>query len=131
MSSPLSCPTRSHFVKLGAPDEELAAKSIRELEAHSQVGPGMHIPVRGSACSPGADGTAALHHCLLSGGSVQVHGGACELRPAPLSPALPCCTALSCLPKLAVPCIPPSPQIMDLLGFEPSPWNKINIHIGG
>lgn len=22
-------------------------------------------------------------------------------------------------------------QIMDLLGFEPSPWNKINIHIGG
>ncbi|KAI7836305.1 hypothetical protein COHA_009813 [Chlorella ohadii] len=47
----------SHFVKLGAPDEELAAKSMRELEAHS--------------------------------------------------------------------------QIMDLLGFEPSPWNKINIHIGG
>ncbi len=29
---------RSHFVKLGAPDEELAAKSMRELEAHSQVG---------------------------------------------------------------------------------------------
>lgn len=27
----------SHFVKLAAPDEELAAKSMRELEAHSQV----------------------------------------------------------------------------------------------
>lgn len=22
-------------------------------------------------------------------------------------------------------------QIMDLLGYEPSPWNKINIHVGG
>ncbi|PRW39126.1 UV damage repair endonuclease [Chlorella sorokiniana] len=47
----------SHFVKLAAPDDDLAAKSIRELEAHS--------------------------------------------------------------------------QIMDLLGYEPSPWNKINIHVGG
>ncbi|KAL4440141.1 hypothetical protein ABPG75_003142 [Micractinium tetrahymenae] len=27
----------SHFVKLAAPDEELAAKSVRELEAHSQI----------------------------------------------------------------------------------------------
>ena len=22
-------------------------------------------------------------------------------------------------------------QIMDLLGYEPSVWNKINIHVGG
>lgn len=22
-------------------------------------------------------------------------------------------------------------QIMDMLGYEPSPWNKINIHVGG
>ncbi|GAB4823765.1 hypothetical protein N2152v2_010811 [Parachlorella kessleri] len=47
----------SHFVKLGAPNEELVAKSIRELEGHS--------------------------------------------------------------------------QILDLLGYPPSHWNKINIHIGG
>ena len=22
-------------------------------------------------------------------------------------------------------------QILDLMGYEPSPWNKVNIHIGG
>jgi UV DNA damage endonuclease len=47
----------SHFVKLAAPVEELVAKSLRELEAHS--------------------------------------------------------------------------EILDLMGFEPSPTNKINIHVGG
>lgn len=28
----------SHFVKLAAPNQELAQKSINELEAHSKVG---------------------------------------------------------------------------------------------
>ena len=61
--------------------------------------------------------------------------GLCHSKRAPPRPAQPrpalLALALELLPQLALPCIPRAPQIMDLLGFEPSPWNKINIHIGG
>jgi hypothetical protein len=32
-----------------------------------------------------------------------------------------------CLPAL----LPPALQVLDLMGYEPSPENKINIHVGG
>lgn len=103
---------RSHFVKLAAPDEQLAAKSLRELEAHSQV-------------CPGAGGQHALHEgrgaCAARSRPERAArlAGRCRAQDtAPLTPSLP-------LPL-------PAPQVMDLLGYEhASPENKINIHIGG
>lgn len=101
----------SHFVKLAAPDEALAAKSMRELEAHSQVGQGLGGSSGGSSAGrrPGPRGSKARR--VLSGAVCRL---ACPCKAARTTSAFP-------LP----------PQILDLMGFEPSHWNKVNIHIGG
>lgn len=74
----------SHFVKLAAPDEELAAKSMRELEAHSQVAapvgldPASPLPEQPAQRAPDRPAPSApawftdwLNICLAAGAAPQ------------------------------------------------------------
>jgi hypothetical protein len=102
----------SHFVQLASPDPALLARSIRDLELNARVRPGQREL-----------SSQLLPACALL---VLVLFCAAMLRHDQHGNWAKWCFPDECCAVPAVPAV----QVFDLMGYPPSHWNKINIHVG-
>ena len=117
----------SHFVQLASPDPALVARSIRDLELNARVRAGKRA-AGPTPCPPAARLPAPAEAVLL----LKLYCAAAVLRQGSKAAGLMVASLRAAVLCRAMPAAPavPAVQVFDLMGYSPSHWNKINIHVG-